>query len=241
VAVTDATGVASTVVHRALDGRRYELSGPLDLGRPCTSSVEVTVRGRRHELVGGANGLGDEVATALGVSRFDEELRLHGGRLLVGRTRRAEPGSRITEDLLLVVWQGERHCLIGHFYATTTATAVELLHSLGIGEHDDGVALRPREAGSALAAPATLVKEIPTLGLLELTVPSAPQATRLPAWKGARTRSGELFTDQLSNGDPYFVLAGTDTWTTVLPLAATDIARVPAQVDRLGLRLLDDR
>ncbi|OLF19313.1 hypothetical protein BU204_01760 [Actinophytocola xanthii] len=233
--------MAATVVHRALDGRRYELSGPLDLGRPCTSSVEVTVGGRRHELVAGSTGLGAEVATALGLSGFDEELRFDGGTLLVGRTRRAEPGSRITEDLLLVVWQGRRHCLIGHFYATTTATAVELLHSLGIAEHDDGLMLRPRDPASALAAPATLVKEIPTLGLLELTVPSAPQATRLPAWKGARTRSGELFSDRLSNGDPYFVLAGADTWTTVLPLAATDLERVPAVVDRLGLRLLDAR
>jgi hypothetical protein len=55
------------------------------------------------------------------------------------------------------------------------------------------------------------------------------------------TRSGELFSDRLSNGDPYFVVAGTDTWTTVLPLAGTDLATVPALVDRLAVRVLGDR
>lgn len=240
--MTSATSAATRVVHRALDGRRYEFSGTLDLGEPVTSSVEVTVHGRRHELVAGSTGLGDELAAALGVSRFDEELRFAGGTLLVGHTRRAEPGSRIVEDLLLAVWRGRRHCLAGHFYGASTATAVGVLRTLGITEHDDGVAVRPRaDAGTALATPATVVKEIPSLGLLEVTSPAAPQATRLPAWEGARTRAGELFTDRLSNGDPYFVLAGTDTWATVLPLAGTDPSRVPELVDRLGLRVLGDR
>jgi hypothetical protein len=102
------------------------------------------------------------------------------------------------------------------------------------------MALRPT-SGSAVVAPATVVKEVPSLGLLEMTVPTAPQATRLPDWKGTATRSGELFSDRLSNGDPYFVLAGTDTWTTVLPLADTDVTRVPELVGRLGTRLLGDR
>lgn len=237
-----ATSRTTTVVHRALDGRRYELSGSLDLGLPCTSSVRVTVRGRMHELVAGVSGLGAEVAAALGVPGFDEELQFAGGTLLVGRVRRVEPGSRITEDILLAVWRGRRHCLVSHFYATSTATAVQALDTLGITEHDDGVALRPAAGtGSAVLAPATVVKEVPSLGLLELTVPSAPQATRLPDWQGAPTRSGELFADQLSNGEPYFVLAGADTWTTVLPLADTDIARVPALVDQLSARLVGDR
>lgn len=240
--MANATEETTTVVHRALDGRRYELSGTLDLTRPGTSSVRVTVRGRMYELVAGVGGLAEEVAGALGVSGFDEELRFAGGTLLVGRTRRVEPGSRIAEDILLAVWRGRRHCLISHFYDTSTTSAVEALDTLGITEHDDGMAVSPRaDRGSAMVAPASVVKEVPELGLLEVTVPSAPQATRLPGWKGAATRSGELFTDRLSNGDPYFVLAGTDTWTTVLPLAGTDLARVPALVDRLGTRLLGDR
>ncbi|HEX2130736.1 MAG TPA: hypothetical protein VHH15_04185 [Actinophytocola sp.] len=230
----------STVVHRALDGRRYELSGSLDLGLPTTSSVRVTVRGRMYELVAGVSGLVADVAAALGVSGFDEELRFADGTLLIGRTHRVEPGSRIAEDILLAVWRGRRHCLISHFYGTSTGTAVAVLDTLGITEHDDGVALRPT-AGSAVVSPAAVVKEVPSLGLLELTVPSAPQTTRLPDWKGRATRSGELFADRLSNGDPYFVLAGVDTWTTVLPLADTDLARVPELVDQLDTRLLGDR
>jgi hypothetical protein len=238
--VTNATGETSTVVHRALDGRRYELSGDLDLGLPSTSSVRVTVRGRTHELVAGVSGLAEEVAAALGVSGFDEELAFADGTLLVGRTSRVEPGSRITEDILVAVWRGRRHCLISHFYGSSTSAAVDALATLGVTEHDDGVAIRPG-AGSTLVAPASVVKEVPALGLLEMTVPSAPQATRLPGWKGRATRSGELFSDRMTNGDQYFVVAGTDTWTTVLPLGDTDVARVPALVDRLATRLLGDR
>jgi hypothetical protein len=238
--VANAAGRTSTVVHRALDGRRYELGGTLDLGQPCTSSVRVTVRGRMHELVSGVGGLAAEVATALGGSEFDEELRFAGGTLLIGRIRRVEPGSRITEDILLAVWRGRRHCLVSHFYDTSTNTAVQILDTLGITEHDDGMAVRPT-AGSAVVAPASVVKEVPSLGLLEMTVSSAPQATRLPGWKGRATRSGELFSDGLSNGEQYFVLAGPDIWTTVLPLADTDIAAMPSQVDRLTTRLLDGR
>lgn len=233
-------GETSTVVHRALDGRRYELSGDLDLALPSTSSVRVAVRGRTHELVAGVSGLAEEVAGALGVSGFDEELAFADGTLLVGRTTRVEPGSRITEHILLAVWRGRRHCLISHFYDASTTTAVEALSTLGVTEHDDGVAIRPG-AGSAVLAPASVVKEVPTLGILEMTVPTAPQATRLPGWKGRATRSGELFSDRMAGGDPYFVLAGTDTWTTVLPLADTDVAGTPAQLDRLSLRLLGDR
>lgn len=233
------TSTATRVVHRALDGRRYEFSGEVDLGLPVTSSVEVTVRGRRYELVAGAAGLGDEVATALGIPEFAEQLRFAGGTLLVGHARRAEPGSRIVEDLLLAVWRGRRYCLVSHFYGASTADAVGMLRTLGLTEHDDGVAVRPRaDAGSAFATPAALVKEVPSLGLLEVTIPAAPQATKLPSWEGARTRSGELFADTLANGDPYYVLAGAGFRATVLPLAGTDAARVPELVDRLGLRLL---
>lgn len=238
--MTSVTGQTSTVVHRALDGRRYELSGDLDLAQPSTSSVRVAVRGRTHELVAGVSGLAEEVATALGVDGFDEELGFADGTLLIGRTSRVEPGSRITENILLAVWRGRRHCLISHFYGSSTTAAVEALATLGLTEHDDGVAIKPG-AGSAVLAPASVVKEVPTLGLLEMTVSSAPQATRLPGWKGRATRSGELFSDRLSNGDQYFVLAGADVWTTVLPLADTDIAAMPAQVDRLTTRLLDGR
>lgn len=235
-----ATDQTSTVVHRALDGRRYELSGDLDLGLPSTSSVRVAVRGRTHELVAGVSGLAEEVASLLGVSGYDEELGFAGGTLLIGRITRVEPGSRITENLLLAVWRGRRHCLIGHFYDCSTSTAVEALATLGVTEHDDGVAVRPK-AGSTLLGPASVVKEVPSLGLLEMTVASAPQATRLPGWKGRATRSGELFSDRMSNGDPYFVVVGTETWTTVVPLADTDVARVPEHADRLSTRLLGDR
>ena len=227
----------ATVTHRGLDGRRFELSGMLDLSQPCTSAVTVTAGGRVHELTAGPAALGAELAAALGVERFGEELTLQGGRLLIGRASHFDAGIRLTEDVLVAVWHGRRYCLVTRMYRATTADAVGLLRTLRITEHDDGIALRPDAgAGTAFAEPATVTKQVPGLGLLEVSARTARHARALPDWQGVRTRAGELFQDTLGNGKPYFVLAGADTWVTVMPLADTVVGRLPALADRLALR-----
>jgi hypothetical protein len=75
------------VAHRAIDGRRFLLDGPLDLSAPFTSVVDVVIGGRLHEFTTGSIGLADDVARALGVDKFDEELTYQGGALLTARTR----------------------------------------------------------------------------------------------------------------------------------------------------------
>lgn len=229
--------VGSTVTHRALDGRRYELSGRLDLGGPATSAIGVLVGGRLHELTAGPAGLGADVAAATGVGGFDEELSFQGGTLRIGRTSHYDAGIRLAEQVLLAVWQGRQHCLTLRLYGAGTVEAVALLRTLRITERADGITVRPRPgSGARLADAATLTKQVPGLGLLEVSARTAAHAAALPGWQGVTTTAGELFRDTLGDGSPYFVLAGPDTWATVLPLADTVVAQVPALAGRLALR-----
>jgi hypothetical protein len=225
------------VTHRALDGRRFQLSGQLDLSQPFTSAVSVTVGGRVHELTAGPIGLGEEIARANGVERFDEVLSFQGGSLRIGHARHFDAGIRLVEDMLVAVWEGLRHCLVLSLYRATTLDVVGLLRTLRITEHSDGIALKPdAKAGCQFADRATVTKQVPGLGLLEVSSRTVEHARALPDWQGVTTTAGELFQDTLSDGNPYFVLAGADTWATVMPLADTRVGQLPAVADRLALR-----
>lgn len=227
----------TTVAHRAIDGRRFLLGGPFDLAAPFTSAVEVTVGGRRHEFTAGPLGLAHDVAGALGVQGFDEELSYQGGVLSTARTRPYDPQIRLIEDRLVAVWQGRRHCLFTQMYRASTAELLAVLRTLRIEEHDDGLAVHPYpRTGTGFSAPATLVKQVPELGLLELAPLTPQRAAQLPSWRGLATPAGELFRDTLSDGSPYFVLAAADAWLTVLPLTDTAPERVPTLLGRLRLR-----
>lgn len=224
----------ASVTHRALDGRRFRLSGQLDLGEPFTSAVNISVGGRVHELTAGPIGLGAELARANGVERLDEVLSFQGGTLRIGRAGHFDAGIRLAEDVLVAVWEGQRYCLVSWLYRATASDVVGVLRTLRIIEHDDGIALEPG-AGCQFADQATVTKQVPGLGLLEVSARTAQHTRTLPGWQGVATRAGELFQDTLGNGHPYFVLAGADTWTTVLPLADTAVGQLPALADRLAL------
>jgi hypothetical protein len=227
----------ASVTHRALDGRRFKLSGLLDLGQPFTSAVTIAIGGRVHELTAGPIGLGAELARANGVDRLDEVLSFQGGTLRIGRAGHFDAGIRLAEDVLVASWEGRRYCLVLSLYRATASDVVGLLRTLRITEYDDGIALEPdAKAGCQFADQATVTKQIPGLGLLEVSARTAQHTRTLPDWQGMTTRAGELFQDTLGNGGPYFVLAGADTWATVMPLADTAVGQLPAQADRLALR-----
>ncbi|MCM0676910.1 hypothetical protein NCC78_19780 [Micromonospora phytophila] len=220
-----------------MDGRRFLLSGPLDLSAPFTSVVEMTIAGRQHEFTAGSVGLADELAQALGVTGFDEQLNYQGGALFTARVTSYDAQVRLDEDRLVAAWRGRRYCFVTQLYGASTADLLAVLRTLRIAEHDDGLVVRPDpRAGSRYAAPATVIKQVPGLGLLDMTPLTAERARQLPSWRGLRTRAGELFRDTLSDGKPYFVLAAQDTWVTVLPLADTVVDRVPDLVDRLRVQ-----
>jgi hypothetical protein len=232
-------GAQSSVTHRALDGRRFLLAGQIDLRLPVTSVVEVAVGGRLHEFTAGSARLGDDIAGALGVASFDEELSYQGGALLIGRARPYDRQIHLLEDMVVAAWRGRRHSLVTQMHGMSTAGLLGVLRTLRIEEHADGLALHPSRGGeSAFTAAATVVKEVPELGLLEMSPLTDRHAKALPAWRGMPTPAGELFQDRLSDGTPYFVLAAADTWTTVLPLASTVPDRVPKLVGRLRVQLV---
>jgi hypothetical protein len=226
-------------IHRSLDGRRFEFSGGLDLGLPFTSVLDVAIGGRLHEFTAGAVGLGADVAGALGAAGFDEEFSYQDGALLVGRLRPYDRQIRLVEEVLVAVWQGARHCLVTQLYGLKTADLLGVLRTLRISEYDDGLAIRPGAGSSSeFAAPATVVKQIPELGLLEVSPLTDQHVKTLPSWRGLSTPAGELFTDRLADGKPYFVLAAPDTWTTLVPLAGVAADQVPGRVGRLRVGLV---
>ncbi|WP_405817519.1 hypothetical protein OG705_00625 [Streptomyces sp. NBC_00838] len=229
--------VTSFVAHRALDGGTYHLEGDLDLGLPCTSAVEVVVGGRLVEFTAGPASLGDDVAASLGLASPESELTFQKGTLRVFQSVEREPRSGIVERPSLVVWRGRHHALVTRLYGLGVAEVLGLLRSVRIAETEHGLTLQPdRSAKSAFARPATVIKEVPGLGLLELSRRTKEHTAQLPPWKGVRVASGELFRDTLSNGSPFFVLSSTEIWATLVPLTSTHVERVPELVGRLTLR-----
>ncbi|MFE2021864.1 hypothetical protein ACFW9O_27870 [Streptomyces sp. NPDC059499] len=228
---------ASFVTHRALDGGTYHLEGDVDLQAPCTSAVEVVAGGRLIEFTAGPASLGDDVAASLGIGAPETELTFQKGTLRIFRSVEREPRSGLVERPSLVVWRGERHALVTRLYGLDVTAVLGLLRSVRITESEYGLTLQPDpSAGSAFARPATVIKEVPGLGLLELSRRTKEHTAQLPPWKGVAVASGELFRDTLSDGSPFFVLSSTEIWATVVPLASTPVERVPELVGRLTLR-----
>lgn len=216
----------TAVTHVALDGSRLDLAADLDLSRPFTSVIDLGVGGRRYELTAGPASLPDDVADAVGVG-FTEELSYSGGTLLVGRAAVRDPRTANADDITVAAWRGRNHSLVTSIYNTTTTGVLEVLSTVRIREHAGGIAITPLSS-TALGA-ATVLKEVPGLGLLEITGRTRDAVRELPSWSGLRLPAGELFQDTLSNGRPYFVLAAPEAMVTLLPLAGAGTAdAVPA-------------
>lgn len=228
---------SAAVEHRALDGVAFQLSGPLDLTRPATSVVEVSADGRLYEFTSGPLDFAESVAASLGITEFDSELAFQGGTLRTATTSEYDKQAKQVENPTLVVWQGRKFSLITRLYRARLADVLVLLRTLGIAEHQDGVVLTPdKAAGARQARPATVIKEVPGLGLIEMSRKSREHTAQLPPWEGASVKAGELFRDSLSDGNPFFVLSGTALWATIVPLADTDAEQVPRLAAGLGLR-----
>jgi len=233
--------VTSTVTHRALDGVTYALSTDLDLSKPATSVADVVVGGRLHEWTMGIDQLGDDVADALGVSGFDSELTYEGGLLRTAVSTEYDPQTELVEHPLLVVWQARRYSIITRLYNASVTDALTQLRALRPEETDNGITMSPDfSAGAAFAGPATVIKEVPGLGLLEMTAPTEEQTAQLPPWKGIPVIDGELYRDNLADGSPFFVMSTPQVWATVVPLNGTDVAAVPDLAARLSLSVVED-
>ncbi|TNY37081.1 hypothetical protein [Thermomonospora catenispora] len=229
-------------IHRTLDGTVITLAGDLDLSAPYSSVVRLGFMRRLHELTAVDRAFVADWAQGLGVDRLTEEYRMQGGRLRIGTTvvrdesladfpehqRRAG-----TERVLAAAWEGRRHAVCAHFYHARPADAIRLFAALQITEHPDGAALTPRTRhGAVIAETASLVKDVPGIGLLEISPLNRETARRLPAHRGTRLRTGELYRDTHEDGGIYFVMTTPTAVVTVLP-DAEEAPQAPTLLDRL--------
>ncbi|REE94876.1 hypothetical protein [Thermomonospora umbrina] len=240
-----AVGQVRKIAHRTLDGTLITLAGPLDLARPYSSVLRLSFVRRLHELTAVDRAFGDDWARSVGVQRLTEEFRLQGGRLRVGESRIRDESLRdfpehrhktITERVLAAVWEGRRHSVCAHLYHAEPADAIRLFDALRITEHPEGIALAPRRGrGAAVAETATIAKDVPGLGLLEVAPLNRETSRRLPRWNGTRLATGELFRDTHDDGGTYFVMATPSAVVTVLPDEA-EVRAAPTRLNGLTVR-----
>jgi hypothetical protein len=214
------------------------LSGELDLSRPATSVARIALDGRLHEITSGEQGAAHGWAEDLGVTGFDDEFAIQGGRLRIGHSTLRDAHAGLKERVLAAVWEGRRYSVFTHLYHARAADAVGFFNALTLTEHDDGVAFTPRKR-AALAEPAELVKEVPGLGLLEITTLTRQTARRLPSWPGARVGGGELFKDTLDDQGVFFLLATPSALVTVLPIDEDHVQEVPRRLAGLTAEILN--
>lgn len=226
----------NAVSHRALDGVTYRLDGDLDLQTPFTSAAELFVGNRLVEFTSGSASLGDDVARSLGITAFDSELTFQKGTLRTATTTEREPRSGLVEHPMLAIWSGRHSSLVTRLYGASDADVLALLRTVHLAESAAGLTITPTASGAAaFTRPATVIKEVPGLGLLEMSRRTKEHTAQLPPWNGIRTPSGELFRDTLTDGSPFFVLSGTTVWATLVPLSGTPAEQVPDLVGRLQL------
>lgn len=249
-------------VYRALDGHRVMLAGELDLSRPWTSVARYVVGGQLHELTSGNHRFAASWARGLDVT-WDEEYKLPGGWLRVGSAARGrDEATGLREPLLAAAWYGRRHALVTHLYDARAADALRLFDTLRVREYADGLAVIPtsrdgasggargtrgaRERGAgdretgrqvALAEPAQVVKDVPDLGLLEISTLDRRGRRRFPPWRGARVAGGELFRDTHEEEGVFFVLTTGTAMVTVLP-HDTESGRAPDLLERLYVEIV---
>jgi hypothetical protein len=226
----------NAVSHRALDGVAFHLDGDLDLQAPFTSAAELHVGGRLVEFTSGSATLGSDVARSLGITDFDSELTFQKGTLRTATTTEREARSGLVERPMLVVWTGKHSSLVTRLYGAGVADALTLLRTVHLAETSAGLTMTPDASGAAaFTRPATVIKEVPGLGLLEMSRRTKEHGAQLPPWKGVRIPSGELFRDTLTDGSTFFVLSGATVWATLVPLTGTPVEQVPDLVGRLQL------
>lgn len=228
--------MAKDVVHRALDGYRFLISGDLDLTHPYTSVARFAVDGRIYEFTSGDRRAATAWTDDLGIRHFDDEFSIQGGRLRTARVTHYDKRVGLEDHLLAVVWEGRDFSMFIPMYGASATDAVRIFGLLKLTEHADGLTVasrNPRRAG--IAEPADVIKEVPGLGLLEITALTKTTARRLPGWSGARLPTGELFRDTLEDDTTYFLLATPSAMVTVLPNDEGEAPDVPGRLGRIAV------
>lgn len=205
--------------HTAIDGSTVTIDAAVDPQRQASSVGVYTVDGRWQELTTSYLEFGRDVALDLGVE-LTESYRYQGGALLVGTTSVAfarEGGQPPQNDLLhLAVWEGREHSVHTHLYNGRAHDLIAVLDRFTLDEHAAGVRLLPRDPGrTRLAREPSVLREVPSVGLLHIRPMTRKVARMVPSWKGASARGGELFVGRRP-GSLHMVLAGRRSHTLIM-------------------------
>lgn len=215
--------------HHALDGRQFVYSGDIDLSHPATSVARVVVGANLVEFTSGPAWVGASTADQRGIT-LDKSFTLQGGELRVGEAVTLDRDGKPLHRVRMAVWHGQRHCVFTHAYNSTVAEIIATMNSVTITELANGIAIAPKAAAQArFEQPATSVRYVPELGIVEAKVLDRRSSQILPKWRGAVTPAGELFQDTMSNGKPFLILAAATALVTIVPgpdVALGDAARL---------------
>jgi hypothetical protein len=227
----------ASAVHRALDGAEVSFQSSLPLDRPFTSVVNARIDGRLQEFTAGPHGLARAIAADHGIVHFDETYSFQGGRLSLGEVDTYDPRLKLAARFRSAVWEGERFSIHTHLYGQRSGDLIGTLRRFTFVEDDTGVTIRPRDRGRApFDHSASVLKEVPGLGLLEVTGRTPGTSVGLPAWRGTRTAGGELFRDTVDDRQDYFVLVSPEMTATIIPDPDFDPATVLPHLDGLKVR-----
>ncbi len=221
--------MTGSVQHLAIDGSTVTITSSADLGAIATTAGRFTVDGIVREITTQPAGLFDALVAAEGVAPT-EEYQYRGGTLRIGRAVHADPVSGTTRTDTTAVWESAGVSLALTSSDLTTTAQLALLDRFDLQPGPTGLAVLPGSGVGWYDAP-QLVKELPGVGLLEITPLSNDTAGALPSWPGTPAQGGELYQDQLAPGAPYVVLVTETARVNVLP----DTGAIDAAADAAAL------
>jgi hypothetical protein len=241
-AITNAVG-RRQATHAALDGGRVEIGGTrLDLGSQPSSIATFLVNGVAQEFTASYREFGKDRAADLGVP-FIEEYSFQGGRLRLASGSRAEGYGAADAaidfvPLHLGTWEGAQYSVHTLSYGTFASDLVGIFDQFNIVETARGIRLIQKKPRPFVGGEPKVLKEIPSLGLLQIRRLTKIAARVVPRWPGTPVLGGELF--KKGEADLFGDSCGKVSFYLASPTALTFIAPDPDGSLAEALDLLAD-
>lgn len=207
--------MSPSTTHLAIDASRVSISSAADLRAVATSAGRYSVDGIVREVTTQPAGFFPLLARAEGFEPT-EEYQYRGATLHLGRAVHADPVSGTRRVDTAAVWDDGSVSMALIASDLTTEALLALLDRFDLQPHPEGLAVLPGRGVAWYDAP-QLVKELPGVGLLEITPLANDTAGALPSWPGTPVTGGELYRDELAPGVPYVVLVTETARVNVLP------------------------
>lgn len=209
---------SAAVSHRALDGGLVTVRSGLDLGKPFTAYLEVKIGSRIQEFEAGSAGAAIDSARDAGVRSFPHEYRFQNGTLRFGSAFYSDNKTKVRSQITVAVWEGRRYSVGTHIYnARSHQELLSAVNRVRIVENPDGLTIIPKQPAVNPVLGASMLKEIPGLGVLQIQPAAGPLMRSMPKWHGRAVPGGELFADKGPAGKvEAFVLAGHGAATSLV-------------------------